>query len=334
MTHMDLLFKTKKCIDEHELIEAGDHVLVAVSGGIDSMVLLHLLSQLAGDVGFLVSAVHVNHRLRGADSDGDEEFVRGFCQRKNMPFYVARWKGPKRGDNLQDAARNFRYKTFFDTARKIGGDKVALAHNLEDQAETILLNLIRGAGLDGICGMNFRRESTQGPFLIRPLLNISRSEIESFAGKEGILFRSDVTNDQTKYNRNFIRHKIMPLIREINPSAPASIADMASLLQMDEAFLQAAAVKAFDQMVTERGERHLIIDGSDGSGFRGLAPSIRTRVLKLAYIKMAGSVAGITRDHILRMDEIATKPKKGGSYSLPNGLKFERRGTVLAIFKG
>ena len=327
---MDLKFKTKKFVEKHELINPGDHVLIAVSGGVDSMLMFYLLDQLKDEIGFIISVVHINHGLRGSDSEGDELFVSNICEKRGVPFFSVRWSGVEKGDNLQEAARNFRYDSFAEIAEKIEANRVALAHNLNDQAETVLLNLIRGAGLDGICGMSLKKNLREGLSIIRPLLEVSRVEIEEVAEKEGVEFRKDLSNDQTKYTRNFIRHKVMPLIQEINPNATRSIANMTKLLQVDESYIQTVVTECLDEIkISEKGAEIVL----DNFRFKELDPAIRTRILKLAYSKISGSVAGITRDHLLKMDEIATGDKKDGEYNLPNSLKFRRKNGSISIDK-
>lgn len=332
---MDLLFKIKKAIGAGELIHPGDHLLVAVSGGIDSMTLLYLLDNIKDDIGFLISVVHVNHRLRGGESDGDEAFVEEYCGERGLPFYSKKWCGAGKGENTQDAARKFRFETFYNVAQKICATKIAIAHNLNDQVETILLNMIRGSGLDGLCGMQMMKRvrgnaeaGTPGITLIRPLLGSSRQEIESFAKGSKIPFRNDSTNDQTKYTRNFLRHKVMPLIREINPAMDSAIAKMAGLLEDDEDYLEAVARDNYDLLVIESGADEIALDGSR---FCKLAHPIRTRILKLAYVNAAGTNAGIGRDHLLKMDGVAADSKPEGSYNLPHSLVFKRDGARLAI---
>lgn len=327
---MDLLFKTKQYIEEHDLVQAGDHLLVCVSGGIDSMVLASLLMKMTDEIGFLMSVAHVDHGLRGKDSDNDEKFVRKFCKDNKLPFYSKKWTGPKDGENLQEVARNFRYEFFVSTATKRDASKIALAHNMDDQAETIFLNLLRGASLDGICGMSPKRLVASEIYLIRPLLEVGRAEIENYALTENVAYRNDVSNDQTKYSRNFIRHHIMPLVREINPNASSSISKMAKLLKLDDEYILEQVVQSLFSIVALENENRIELKLS---GFKALRPTIRMRILKLSYIKLNGSVAGIAKDHIDKMDDIAMSNKIAGHYSLPAGLKFEKSRAVLAIFR-
>lgn len=328
---MDLRFKIRKTILDNGLIEAGDHLLIAVSGGIDSMTLLFIFDELRDDIGYTISVAHINHKLRGKDSDADEGLVEGYCRKRRIPFYSVDWKGVLRGENLQEAARRFRYSSLSKISSDIGAAKIATAHNLDDQAETVLLNVIRGSGLDGLTGMHMTHSGSDPErFIIRPLLGTSREEIANFAKMVGIEFREDVTNDQVKYTRNFIRHRIIPLIREINPNAVEAIARMSEFLRRDEGYISAVAVDILDQISSGQDDSKLMIDNTR---YQGCGQPVRTRILKMAYARVAGTDAGLSSDHILKMDEIAVGKKWEGSYSLPRSLRFEKRGRTLAIFK-
>lgn len=327
---MDLTFKIKKFIKDNNLIEPGDNLLVAVSGGIDSMTLLKILDMIKDDIGFLISVAHINHKLRGKDSDKDERFVSDSCKEIDIPFFSVSWSGPEKGENTQEAARDFRYGSFLKICSKIGANKVALAHNMDDQAETVILNLIRGAGLDGICGMHFCSGINDNVALIRPLINIGRDEIEAFAEQNKINFREDVTNDQVKYRRNFIRHKIMPLIHEINPNSSERIAKMSRSLQEDEAFIRKMADQKFDRLILSKEKNSLILDGKK---IKEIDLPVRRRIIKLAYIEINKSAAGINRDQIIKIDEIITGFKKSGEYKLPHGIAFGMNSGRLVFSK-
>lgn len=330
MIIMDLEFKIKKTIEKDSLFEAGDHLLVAVSGGIDSMVMAHLLFRLKDHFGVFLSVVHINHKLRGLESDQDADFVKQFAKKIDLPCTVVNWKGPVAGENLQEAARIFRFDTFVKTATKVGAKKVVLAHNENDQAETVFLYFIRGAGLEGITGMEAIKTLKGGITVLRPLLSTSRKEIEEYAVSNKVKYREDRSNDETKYTRNFIRHEVMPIVEKMNPQVIPSLAKMAAVLRRDEAYLQKLVEVAFDRLKVARDKDKLELDAAM---FGQLEVPIRTRLLKRAYIEINGSVMGLTRDHIEKMDEIAVEKKPHGSYELPNSMKFEKNSMKLAIFR-
>jgi tRNA(Ile)-lysidine synthase len=202
-----------KFIDENSLFRPEEKILLAVSGGIDSMVMAHLF--LRG--GFDFSIAHCNFSLRGSESDGDEEFVTDYGAVHQIKVYTKRFDttgfAVSRGLSIQMAARELRYKWFEELRAGGGFSAVALAHNLNDNIETFLINLVRGTGIAGLAGIKPKNET-----LIRPLLFASRNTIKEYSEKYEVRYREDSSNADTKYTRNKIRHLIVPILREINPS--------------------------------------------------------------------------------------------------------------------
>ena len=196
--------------------------LLAVSGGVDSMVLAHMFLQ--NKLQF--SVAHCNFKLRGKDSDNDELMVRNFCEKHNIPFYCEHFETGKyakeQGVSIQMAARDLRYNFFNKLLNDKKIDFLVTAHHAGDQAETILLNLIRGTGIEGLKGMLFLQNKT-----FRPLLNISKKHITSFAKEKNIVWREDASNASTKYKRNAVRLNIIPEIEKLNPSFTENISDFA-----------------------------------------------------------------------------------------------------------
>lgn len=205
-------------IEQKKLCKATDKILVAVSGGLDSMVLLHLL-RLAG---YSVGVAHANFQLRGKESDADEEFVKKFCHRWNLPFYGNRFEtnnyATAHGVSTQMAARELRYPWFQEVLHKENYDWIATAHHANDSLETILLNLSKGAGMEGMMGVEAKNKN-----IIRPLLFATREEIENYAAATEIAWREDSSNSSDDYQRNFIRHQLVPLLKQINPSVEESV---------------------------------------------------------------------------------------------------------------
>ncbi|MDD3860164.1 MAG: tRNA lysidine(34) synthetase TilS [Bacteroidales bacterium] len=210
-------------------IKSETRILCAVSGGIDSTVMLHLLN----DYGFECIVAHCNFKLRGEESDGDELFVRKLSEKLDLRFISATFDtesyAKKLGLSIQMAARDLRYQWFNEMVEKYNCKYIALAHNSDDQAETVITNLIRGTGIRGLCGMKYIKDK-----LFRPILEISRNEIENFAKNNDIEYRNDSTNITTKYSRNKIRHKILPLMKEINSSALSNILESVNYLNDTE----------------------------------------------------------------------------------------------------
>jgi tRNA(Ile)-lysidine synthase len=212
----------KKFISENNLIKTGDKILLAVSGGIDSMVMAHLFHHQKYSIGI----AHCNFSLRDGESDKDEDLVRQFADANNIPFYNIRFDTKKfaRENKLsvQMAARELRYKWFEKLRYEVAYDSVAVAHNLNDNIETLLINLIRGTGLAGLAGMKPLSNK-----IIRPLLFATRNDIISYRDKNNIVFREDKSNNDTKYIRNKIRHLVIPVLKEINPSIEVTLNEAA-----------------------------------------------------------------------------------------------------------
>jgi len=200
-------------IQSHNLCTKDQPVFVAVSGGIDSMVLLHLFKT----AGYKITAAHVNFRLRGEESDGDEAFVHGKCQQWGIGFLAKRVStkdyATGRGISIQMAARDLRYEWFSELVKNTPGSVLATAHHVNDSGETMLMNLVRGTGIDGLTGIPVKNNN-----IIRPLAFANRDEIGRYAAEHGITWREDESNLDDHYQRNFVRHRVMTLLKEINPS--------------------------------------------------------------------------------------------------------------------
>jgi tRNA(Ile)-lysidine synthase len=212
----------KKYIHDNSLIKPGDKILLAVSGGIDSMVMAHLFNQLDLQIGI----AHCNFSLRDKESDMDEDLVRQFAAKNEIPFYTIRFDtkifAKRNRLSIQMAARDLRYKWFEEIRKENGYDSIAVAHNLNDNIETLLINLTRGTGLAGMTGI---KPSSNG--IIRPLLFATRQDIVTYRNRHKIVFREDKSNADTKYTRNKIRHLVLPVLKEINPSIEITLNETA-----------------------------------------------------------------------------------------------------------
>ncbi len=217
-----MLAELHNYIEGHHLIRQNDRVLLAVSGGIDSMVMAHLFGHLPYNIGI----AHCNFSLRGKESDLDEELVSNFSEKNKIPFFRVRFDtksyADEKGISVQMAARELRYQWFEKIREENGFDLIAVAHNKNDSAETMLINLVRGTGLAGISGM----KPISGR-IIRPQLFATRDEIEKYCKAHKIIFREDSSNAEVKYTRNKIRHKILPVLQEINPSVFDTLSESA-----------------------------------------------------------------------------------------------------------
>jgi tRNA(Ile)-lysidine synthase len=211
-----------KYINENGLVSKNDRVLLAVSGGIDSMVMADLFVKAGIDTGI----AHCNFNLRGQESDEDEEMVRKYAINHKISFYTIRFNtneyAERKGISIQMAARELRYEWFEIIRKNNGFDSIAIAHNLNDNIETLLINLTRGTGVAGLSGMK-----KTGNRIIRPLLFATRASIEEYQKKQNIQYREDSSNAETKYIRNKIRHHVIPLLKDINPSVEFTLNDTA-----------------------------------------------------------------------------------------------------------
>lgn len=233
-------------------LERGDAVLCAVSGGVDSMALLHLLWRWSQREGFSLTAATFDHGLRETAAE-DVDFVCNWCRERDIPVRTGRGDVPARvretGETTEEAARFLRYAFLEDCAGALGADWIATAHQVEDNAETVLLHLLRGSGLRGLGGIPPRRGK-----LIRPLLEITRLELTAYARDNGVPWREDESNSDTAYTRNFVRHQVMPLLQERNPNLVPTLGRTAESLRQDEECLSGLARERGAQLLRQEPE--------------------------------------------------------------------------------
>ena len=247
-----LMLEIKRYIEANQLIRPGDGVVVGLSGGPDSVFLLYALHTLQARMGFTLRAVHVHHGIRGAEADRDEAFSEKLCAKLDIPFQAVHVAAPayaaQHGLSLEEAARILRYEALEAARQQLTQATaawIAVAHHLDDQAETVLHNLVRGAGLRGLAGMENRRNH-----VIRPLLSIKREDILKWLKQYDIPYVTDSTNADPHYTRNRIRSTVLPELREINPEANAHSAHSAALLREADAFFHALALQYVDAHAT------------------------------------------------------------------------------------
>lgn len=239
-----LLHHMVKTIRTRALLEPGQHLLVAVSGGPDSVALVSLLHRLRRPWRLTLSAVHGNYGLRGSESDGDQECVEALCRRLDIPLHTMQLnvRNRARGTSLQAAARDARYRGLTAIAQQCGADRIAVGHTADDQAETVLLWMLRGAGLSGLSGMPACRDG----IIVRPLYEVRRREILAYLQSEALSFRLDSSNDKPIYLRNRIRHEIIPALQRVSPASVKALCRLADVCREDNGYLdeQVAALSA------------------------------------------------------------------------------------------
>lgn len=296
----------------HGLLEAGDRVVCAVSGGADSMALLWCLYLLQEPMGLQLSAAHFHHGLRGPEADRDEAFVRAFCAQYSIPLSVGRGQVRRQGRGLEDAARQARYDFLLSVDPAA---KVATAHTADDNAETVLLRWVRGTSLRGLGGIPPRRGR-----IIRPMLSVTRAQVLSFLEQWNLTYVEDGTNQQDEFLRNRLRHRILPALSEENPHLVQSVSAGALRLRQDEELLQSLAEQALEQARTP--------EGLDCQALLALHPALRSRVLE-QFLRHAG-VREPQAAHIAQAEALVRSSRPGAWARFPGGVVLARHYGHLA----
>ena len=303
------------------LLPEGVFVLSAVSGGVDSISLLHWLHAR----GVRVAAAHLHHGLRGEAADGDEAFVKDFCLTRGIPFYVEHADvgalAARMGVSTEEAGRAARYDFLSRTARAIGADRVATAHHADDNAETLLFQLIRGArsGLGGI--------APERDVYIRPFLGVTRAQIEAYAAANGLTHRLDAMNLDDAYARNYIRHEIMPRLATLNSAAAAHIAETAQTLRVESEYLDDLAAERLEKGGATYGETRVTVPCK---ALTAAPEALRGRMVRLLLDALPVGKKDFSARHYAAIEDLCASPY-GTHLDLPRGVTAERRGGVLAL---
>lgn len=293
-------------------LSPGSALVCAVSGGADSVALLHLLWGLSKELGFALSAAHFNHCLRGEESDGDEAFVRDLCKQWGIPLAAGRGDAARRaretGESLEEAARALRHG-FLSAQPGI----IATAHNADDQVETVLINLLRGTGLRGLCGM-----APQSGRIVRPLLTVTRAEILAYLQKNGLTWREDSSNGVDDALRNRLRHHVIPLLRQENPSLAATVARSSAILRQDEGHLEAETAALLEKAARDGGLDVPILSSAP--------EALKTRALRQI---LGGSKPAAV--HVAAMEALLQSTHGSSEIALPGSRLARREYDLLRI---
>lgn len=312
--------KTTKTIRKHRLILEGEHVLACVSGGPDSVCMLVLLHEISESLGLALTVAHFNHLLRGGESDRDEVFVRDLASSLKLPFItgsanVSAW-GKERGMSKPEAARILRYRFFDEEAKRLGADKIALAHHADDQAETVLIRLLRGAGARGLSGILPLR---QGRY-IRPLLFAGKKEILAFLNERNVPFREDRSNHIPDSLRNKIRLELMPELEEqFNPSIADALCRTAEILREEDDFLEQYVGKNFSSCLAEAQGKEKVVFRRPA--LQGLHPAIQRRVVRMGVERLQSNLMRFSYSNLEDALELLEGGAVGKSLNWPGGLR-------------
>ncbi|HSU61922.1 MAG TPA: tRNA lysidine(34) synthetase TilS [Bryobacteraceae bacterium] len=285
-----LVDRAAETISRYSMVRPADRVGVAVSGGADSVVLLHIFQRLAAGLQARLVVLHVNHHLRGHESDDDEQFVRSLAESFKLPIQIEH--APIGDGNLEQEARQARRNFFLKAMRQEGlVDSVALGHTRNDQAETVLFRLLRGSGLAGLAGMRFKTKEG----LIRPLLNAGREEVRKWAESEGIAWREDSSNADLRFARNRLRHDVMPVVTQhFNPNLESTLSGTAALALAEENYWEEVIEPVYAE-ITKRTHFGLLM--AAGSLIK-LHIAVQRRVIRRALFDLRGDLRGLDMSHV------------------------------------
>ena len=308
------------------IIKDRDTLIVALSGGMDSMCLVDAFYKLKSEVDYKLMALHVHHGIRGVEADRDLQFVKDYCKSMNIKLITEKVDAVKfsksKGLTLEEAARLLRYEAFEKNWKKLSSKSpkndvyILVAHHEKDQVETIIHNMIRGTGIKGIVGMKKKSGN-----ILRPLLNIKKSEIEKYIDDYDITYVDDSTNFDTKYTRNFIRQEIIDKLETINSEAYTHIAELAKNASEINDFIEAESRKAYENTVLKESKKSVTLDLQE---FREIDKVIKAGVIREVFNHLVKTLKDVTK---INIDDIIvlSEKTKGGHLDLPYNLTVDKK---------
>jgi tRNA(Ile)-lysidine synthase len=324
-----LTLKIKKTLIDHKMVESDDTVLLGVSGGPDSVALLRGLIELRQELGFELAIAHLNHSARGEESDRDAQFVkelggtlqiRTLIEKKDVAAEQAISK-----NSFQETARDLRLEFFQRIMNQVGANKIALGHTSDDQAETVLMNLLRGSGLQGVSGMS----PVRLPY-IRPLFYCTRSEIVNFLDSRGFSYCEDSSNTKTDYLRNRIRLELIPFLQEkYNPKIVENLFEASGIFRAENDCLKTLEDREFDRICSLPGDTNIAV--MDIEGFIALPLALKRRLVRKAIQSIKGNLRRISFFHIQKVILLFDKSQKGKKIDLPDCVEVLCSGDCVEI---
>ena len=346
--------KFLETISSYDLIEKGDHIVIGLSGGPDSVCMFHLLMGIAGQMDLDLHPVHVNHKFRPGDAERDQEYVESLCARNGLQCKSFEIDCNAMADELgmtsEEAGRKARYDAFYETAMEIlendpaASVKIAVAQNANDQAETILFRLLRGTGTDGLAGIAYKRYE-RGICVIRPILDMYRDEIETYCESNGLDPVTDHTNNEAIYARNKIRLELLPYLeKEYNENMKENLVRLGRIAAADKDYIWQQTQMAYEHVLVEESDddrakakapaditaREVVLDRA---GLAGLHPAIGHRVVLKAFAEV-GLDHDITAERLEAADKIIGVKQGPKVVEFPHGYKLKVAAGKVRIFKG
>ena len=311
--------KVIETIKKYNLIQQGDKIVLGVSGGPDSISMLHILNEIKEDYKFDIYVAHINHMIRD-EADSDEQYVKLYCEEKNIQFFSKRIDVQQFAHTnkigTEEAGRKIRYDFFEEVLQIVNGNKIAIAHNKNDNTETIIMNLLRGSGLSGMKGIEPIRDNKY----IRPLIECERQEIEQYCELKQLEPRIDKTNFENDYTRNKIRNIVIPYIKdEFNPNIIETIGRLSELATAESNFIDSQAQKVYQNLLVEKNENRIVLKLKE---FNGQDKVIKSRIILLVIKDLMGTTQRIEKIHIEDIIKLCNN-NIGNKFLTPNkNLKF------------
>lgn len=324
-----MIEKIEDTITQYQMLKEKDKVVIGISGGADSVALVHVLLSLQQKYKLTLYLAHLNHLLR-KEAEKEAEFVKKLAKSINLPVVIEEinlFQDKSKNFSIQQKARKIRYEFLTKVAKKLNANKIALAHHQDDNIETILMWLIRGCGGEGIKGIPPVRKINETLYIIRPFIKITKKEIEDYIKTNKLSFKLDSSNLKTAYFRNKIRLELLPKLQDYNPNIKEALHRLSILWQEDNVYLHLLAIEAKNKVLLEK-------DKIDLKKFSNLHQPLQSRILRQIIEEVKGSLQGITFSHIEAILNLIKNGPAQGRLNLPANIIVEKEYDILSIYEG